>query len=158
MAVLNIWHRAIPSTSPACTPKPMMRRVNWSMMTSTQLPSDSSTAEALVALLEFNDCLDEFPWRAFGTWLSFSASWIQQSILSILEMVVKFQKQRRSGEAAISSKTVQVMYFRQWLRIRHTQPWLHYFATPPMPPVPLFVVLPTHPFRQARPVQSSGEL
>ena len=28
IALLNILHKAAPSTSPICTPKPMMRRVN----------------------------------------------------------------------------------------------------------------------------------
>jgi hypothetical protein len=36
MAVLDIRHSAIPSTSPAFTPKPTMRRVNWFITTSTQ--------------------------------------------------------------------------------------------------------------------------
>ena len=36
VARLNILHNATPSTTPRCTPKPTMRRVHWSITTSTQ--------------------------------------------------------------------------------------------------------------------------
>ena len=39
----------------------------------SDLLSDSAAAKAGIALLEFNDSLDEFPRWTLGTWLSFSA-------------------------------------------------------------------------------------
>ena len=51
-ARLNIWHSATPSTTPRWTPKPTMRRVHWSITTSTQCVWRTA-ADLELKLLEF---------------------------------------------------------------------------------------------------------
>jgi len=57
---------------------------------------DPGTAEPCVTPFQFDNGIYEFLCRTFGSWLSFSARGIQQSILALLEHVVKVQERRGS--------------------------------------------------------------
>ena len=69
---------------------------------------DSRASKPGVALLHCNDGLDEFVRWSLGTRFRFATSRIRQSILSLLEQVVKSQKRRRPDNYGSPTKAVFV--------------------------------------------------